>query len=41
MVHFKDQFEHQKIPEWYNHYLDYKILKKMLDTNRDLIKRGD
>lgn len=40
MVHFKEQFEHQKIPEWYNYYINYRVLKKILDDNRDQVKRG-
>jgi hypothetical protein len=28
MVGFGDQYEAQKIPEWYKSYLDYKALHK-------------
>ena len=35
MVQFGDQYETQKIPEWYNEYLDYLLLaKKMEDFSR-------
>lgn len=35
MVQFGDQYETQKIPEWYNEYLDYQLLmKKMEDFDR-------
>lgn len=30
MVKFGDQYETQKIPEWYNSYLDYKSLHNRL-----------
>lgn len=31
MVKFGDQYETQKIPEWFNEYLDYKLLVKKLE----------
>ena len=33
-------FETHKIPEWYEHYLDYKKLKKLIKANKKGIKAG-
>ena len=33
-------FETHKIPDWYDHYLDYKMLKKLVKANKKAIKAG-
>ena len=39
MVKFNDVLELQKIPEWYNMYLNYKLLNKMTTNFKDLEKQ--
>jgi SPX domain protein involved in polyphosphate accumulation len=37
---FGQQFEFHKIPEWYDEYLDYRMLKALLKRGTDRKLRG-
>ena len=38
MVKFDEQYEQQKIPEWYNSYFDYNYLRKKMNEFKKLEK---
>lgn len=34
-MRFGEQFEFHKIPEWYNIYLDYELLRKIIERFKE------
>ena len=41
MVNFGKQFEYHKIPEWYDFYVDYESLKKLISEFKRLKAQGE